>query len=430
MGADKRVWLIVLLWCILISEHCRADISQFRTDNNAVLYKIEKEYGKNRLAVMGKSKPEELDSWAFALRWDRIGAGRMRRRGILRELVSPFSLSVRSTAYRETCGLTPDFSLEPSGSLGGAVCIGPQDWSAGFGIAGHPEYSYLYFCGTLESRLYRMESFLLSCAANSEGKEDLTMEPPVFSHSLPFYIAGAKFDAEEGFCFSGLLLSAVLSETGSPGALLRWYTQYGEKGAEGLCGRLLIRNSTAFYASIRGTVPEEEADMHLRLEYCSRNSELHMEASLCREKEAPVPDLYIQTSRAVLAGLGISSAPFKGGLEVRFCQKVEKTGEVLFQRTYQTEFAYSGVHMDLKLSAGRQECSSSIPSVYADAAIKISTGVFIGEMKFRTSGKYSFRLDCGRKGNVTRRGYISWELKGPIREVYLSSLGIGWRIEV
>lgn len=303
-------WLLLYsLLLYILSPLLHGDRVQYRIENERALWKIDTLKAGFRIAATGERNGAEWGMPGFALARDNQGeielwAGNLQRKGLLRELSDPFSLSVHSSGFYEVSGYKADFSLEPVSTRGGAFRLPVAFMGSvlSLGITGQDEYSRVYVSSMRKVPSGSIDTFLLFCSNERRSSDGLISDYGIRPHTKPLCFSGFRLTAVEGGCRFGALFSMVQSSAGQPGALLRFHLRLGTHQSGGFACLLLGRTVTDTYTDAYGCRIPEESELQIRGEYARDNYQIFAEGTLERNRETAVPQLYIDTLRTIQGG--------------------------------------------------------------------------------------------------------------------------------
>jgi len=164
----NRVLLLFSLLLYVLSPLLHSDSVHYRLENERVLWKVDALKAGFRIAATGEWSGAEWSMPGFALEKEypfgmELSVGRLQRKGLLRELSDPFSLSVHSPGFYETSGYKADFSLEPVSTWGGTFRLPAAFMGSvlAMGITGKNDNSRVYLSSIREIMSGTIEAFFL-----------------------------------------------------------------------------------------------------------------------------------------------------------------------------------------------------------------------------------------------------------------------------
>jgi len=414
-----------------------ADSTQFRIENGTSLYRIEMQRGSARTAITGSAREGDKAIFGATLQWKGISAGHLLRSGVLRELSSPFGLSIHSAAFEEASGLKPDFSLRPTKALG-CVCTlnmeaggsrgSERGNSAEFGCMKHQDFSYLWAGSRAGGKSLRFEPFLLVSGINQAFSDDLVSEHAVFGSSRRFLFSGIRLRAEEDGSSLNLLIVSSGSELGPPGGFLRFHLGMGPANREGFSCELLCRGISPEWKTIDGTLPPQEAELQLRGEYRGPAGSMYTEGSLLRYKKLPVPDTHIESGRSLEFGFQLEHGSCRCGTISRFHWHFYTDGTPEHSMKHRLWFKYSRCGYWLEQKLNTVSGISSVPVIYTETEIGVKKHSFRAEVKMNSEKKVSLRLDYYSSEQPAVHGYMAVKISAETEETKLSTLTVGWEL--
>lgn len=280
-----------------------------RLESECFHFRILREEEKLRFSLVGSAESPEIVDFGGSFEFGPLRAGSLRRKGFLREVVSPFSASITSTLYREAPGYQGDFSLKPGHRYG--LSFSPE---RGIGIALLNEEEARELWGWWSFSLSGgklVQPFISLSFPSFNGERDLQFEYAFRSHSPPLLYTGFRLSLEEPGAGLDLFSATQVSKTGKPGFYTRFRifgkTQTGRWGMIELMlmGRLTAGN----YTDPGGDFIEREAELHFRTEWIGRWWEAAVQGELDRDRKSPVPRRFLPVERMLRGKLRIGGEP-------------------------------------------------------------------------------------------------------------------------
>jgi hypothetical protein len=400
----KLYFLLILMLVLKIHDIEAAKSLSFRLEEDQYNFRLLSEEKAFRFALTGRGESPQMIEPGGSLEYGLLRAGSLRREGFFREIVSPFSVSLHSSLYRETPGYRGDFSLRPVHRYG--FSLSPER-GRGIALITEEDAEELWgWWGFSFKEGTRLEPFFVSSFPTFEKQEAMQSEYAVSTHSSPLLHTGFRLAFEETGAGIDLLALGEMSRLGKPGFYTR-FRCFGDLPVgkiDSLQTVLLGRFSTGSYTGLDGALTERTGEIQFRTSLESEWLAASLMGGVSRERMSPVPRRYLSTGRMWAGTMRVGGDPCSLYGEIENNWDWDEAG--VFQGD-----SHAGLSMRVKadcfdgrIGFERKVESDGSTEDLLDVKIEITLPQADMELQVDSAGKGMVRLDFEPPGRQMNAG--------------------------